>query len=241
MHCSTTLAAQFSRLLIPHLSFGFTKACQEILIRDKSKTKFQPWNVAEEMKFIIIIIFIVVSTCYAFTTTLGVRTPSMASRMESNHSNYARQPFQVLRLSSNIPTEEENEGKISSSLPPTPQPTSLDPLIASLTKENPASANQPTQNIPIFGEIPVDGSLLLLVPAAIFAVLGFGMSLVIAFKSQDQIVSAMTQVTESVAQTAANRSNQIYDENVCRGICSSKPDDIEGIKSFMESITRSTR
>merc|ERR1712166_1475365 len=106
--------------------------------------------------------------------------------------------------------------------------------MASMTRDNPASANLPTRNIPLFGEVPVDGSLMLLVPAVVFAILGFILSAVIAIKAQDQIVDTFSQATDSIARSAINQPNQVYDENVCRGICSTQQDDIDGLNQFMK-------
>jgi len=127
---------------------------------------------------------------------------------------------------------------VSNSPPPIPQKRMVDPLMDRMTRDNPASANLPTRNIPLFGEIPVDGSLMLLVPAVVFAILGFVMSAVIAIKAQDQIFDTFSQATNAMAQSAINQPNQVYDKNVCRGICSTQQDDIEGLYQFMKSITR---
>mmetsp|Transcript_25596 Transcript_25596/g.28715 ORF Transcript_25596/g.28715 Transcript_25596/m.28715 type:complete len:224 (-) Transcript_25596:245-916(-) len=128
---------------------------------------------------------------------------------------------------------------VSNSPPPVP-PKRMDPLMASMTRDNPASANLPTRSIPLFGEVPVDGSLMLLVPAVVFAILGFVFSAVIAIKAQDQIVDVfdLNKVVNTMAQSAINQPNQVYDKNVCRGICSTQQDDLEGMYQFMKSITQ---
>ena len=137
-------------------------------------------------------------------------------------------------------------------VPPPPTPTRnsppavrqqrMDPLMASLTRDTSGSSpDQPMQNIPLFGEIPADGTLLLLAPAAVFAVLGFIYSIVIAFNSSDAIVDSVLQAGDSIAQTASTRNNRVYDKNVCRGLCSSQQQDLDGMRNFMESITRSAR
>ena len=111
--------------------------------------------------------------------------------------------------------------------------------MASLTKDN-VSPESPTKNIPFFGEVPADGSALL-IGTIVFAILGFAYSIVVAVNSSDQIVSSLSQATNSIAQTAADRSNGVYDENVCRGLCSSQENDVDGLRNFMEAITRSAR
>jgi hypothetical protein len=60
-----------------------------------------------------------------------------------------------------------------SNAPPPVPPKRLDPLMASLTRTDPSAADVPTKNVPFLGEIPVDGSLALLIPAAGIAVIGF--------------------------------------------------------------------
>ena len=135
-------------------------------------------------------------------------------------------------------------------VPPTPTRNSpeavrrraMDPLMASLTRDDSdASPDGPTQTVPIFGEIPADGTMMLLAPAVVFAVLGFITSAVIAFNSADQIVVSVAQTGESIAQTAQNRNNRKFDKDVCRGLCSSQEKDVDGMRNFMEAITRSAR
>ena len=110
--------------------------------------------------------------------------------------------------------------------------------MASLTRVDPSSADVPTKNIPLLGEIPVDGSLALLIPAAGIAVIGFILSIVIAVQSSDEIVGLLSQVSDGITQTAVRQSNQVYDDGVCRGICSSQQQDLEGLKSFMEGLKK---
>lgn len=122
--------------------------------------------------------------------------------------------------------------------PPTPPQRRLDPLMASLTRMDPATANAPTRKVPILGEIPIDGSFTVLVPAAVIAVLGFIFSIVVAVNSQDEFVRILAQVSEDIADTAAQKTNMVYDENVCRGICSSQEQDLEGLRGFMQMISK---
>lgn len=121
--------------------------------------------------------------------------------------------------------------------PPVPQKR-LDPLMASLTRMDPGAADVPTKNLPLLGEVPVDGSLALLVPAAVIAVLGFLLSIVVAFQSQDLIVQSLVQASEDIAQTASMKTNMVYDDNVCRGLCSSQEQDLDNLRNFMESLRK---
>jgi hypothetical protein len=122
--------------------------------------------------------------------------------------------------------------------PPPVPPKRLDPLMASLTRVDSATANLPTRNIPFFGEVPVDGSLVVLVPAAVIAVLGLLMSVVVAVNSRDAIVATLAQVSDELSQTAISKSSQTYDDSVCRGICSTQQEDLEGLKTFMNRFAK---
>ena len=103
---------------------------------------------------------------------------------------------------------------------------------------DPETANQPTRKVPLLGEIPVDGSMTVLLPAAGIAVLGFIFSIVVAFNSQDEFVRILSQVSEDISDTAAQKTNMVYDENVCRGLCSSQEQDLEGLRGFMEMLAK---
>lgn len=136
-------------------------------------------------------------------------------------------------------------GNIPEGLPPPPMnapppvpPKRMDPLMASLTRMDPETASGPTQNIPIFGEVPVDGSMVVLVPAAVIAFLGFVLSIVVAVQSQDQLIDALSSVADDISKTATEKTNMMYDEDVCRGICSTQEEDLDGLRSFMESLRK---
>jgi hypothetical protein len=125
-----------------------------------------------------------------------------------------------------------------SNAPPPVPPKRLDPLMASLTRTDPSAADVPTKNVPFLGEIPVDGSLALLIPAAGIAVIGFILSIVIAINSSDEIVALLSQVSDDITNQALSQTSQQYDPNVCRGICSSQQQDLEGLKNFMDGFRK---
>lgn len=191
---------------------------------------------------------------------LTIRTLSILS--SSQDPNMNDEEFEASNASSggpsmSLPTssaqqQQQQPETPTAYVPPPPTPTQnsprmvaqqrMDPLMASLTRDDSnTSPDQPTQNMPLFGEIPADGTLLLLAPAAAFSVLGLIYSIVIAFNSSDQIVSSVMQAGDSIAQTAVNRNNKVYDKNVCRGLCSSQQEDLDGMRNFMEAITRNAR
>ena len=112
--------------------------------------------------------------------------------------------------------------------------TRMDPLIASLTRDDSDSANVPTRQVPLFGEVPADDNLALLVPAATIAILGFLLSIVVAFNSRDAIAQSLSSVELSKMEYTPT----VVEEGKCRGLCSSQEGDLDGLRNFMESINK---
>lgn len=110
----------------------------------------------------------------------------------------------------------------------------VDPLIGLLTRiDEPTPANVPTVQVPLFGEIPADGNLALLVPAAAISILGFLFSIVVAFNARDSIAQELSSVELPKMQYTPT----VVDEGKCRGLCSSQDEDLDGLRNFMESIS----
>mmetsp|Transcript_18443 Transcript_18443/g.31195 ORF Transcript_18443/g.31195 Transcript_18443/m.31195 type:complete len:210 (-) Transcript_18443:207-836(-) len=126
----------------------------------------------------------------------------------------------------------------ASSIPQQPATTkqkTLDPLIASLTRiDEPTPSNVPMRSVPLFGEVPADGNLALLVPAAGIAVLGFIFSIVVAFNARDELVSEFNKVELPKMEYKPT----VVVEGKCRGLCSNQDDDVDGLRNFMESISK---
>jgi hypothetical protein len=116
----------------------------------------------------------------------------------------------------------------------------LDPLIASLTRVEPSMANTPTTNVPLLGEIPVDGGLVVLIPAAVIALVGFVMSFVVAYNARDTFVEDLAQVSNDINSAALAKTNQAVpvDSNVCYGICSSQEEQLESMKVFLDRFAK---
>jgi len=115
--------------------------------------------------------------------------------------------------------------------PPPVKEVRMDPLIASLTRTDPQTADAKSINVPLLGEFPIDGSVVVLAPAAIIAVLGFVMSINIAFNSKDVILSSVQGVGEVMSTPPVMKTTVRSDG--CRGLCSSQESDLEGLRSFM--------
>jgi len=110
----------------------------------------------------------------------------------------------------------------------------VDPLIGLLTRiDEPTPANVSTVQVPLFGEIPADGNLALLAPAAAISILGFIFSIVVAFNARDSIARELSMVELPKMQYTPT----VVDEGKCRGLCSSQDEDLDGLRNFMESIS----
>lgn len=126
----------------------------------------------------------------------------------------------------------ENQVMTEASLSSSEEPP-MDPLIASLTSPGPPpKEGTKTTNIPLLGEIPIDGSLLVLAPAAVIAVVGFLASIVVGINSRDAIVDTLTTLNPPPPKASV-----VVPDGTCRGICSTQQEDLDGLRALMESIS----
>lgn len=92
--------------------------------------------------------------------------------------------------------------------------------------------NVPTKKLPLLGEVTMDRSLFVFVPVAAFAVIGILTSLYVAMNaSGDIFVQAAEAVNDSIMAP-----KPVPDPNVCRGLCSTQEQDLEGLKTFMNAL-----
>jgi hypothetical protein len=119
-------------------------------------------------------------------------------------------------------------------------PKKLDPLLASLTRMDEETQNAPTIQIPVWGELILDRSLFVFLPVAAFAIIGFFTSLYVLINSGDDFDTAIDEnaVLQSIPNTFTPPLSVPSDEVVtgCRGLCSSQESDLEGLRSFMNSL-----
>jgi hypothetical protein len=154
----------------------------------------------------------------------------MAATAAAQQQVAAQQQAQE-RAARNQQQQQQQQAAMNEKPPPRP----MDPLVRSLTRMDEATKNAPTRQIPLFGEVVLDRSLYLFVPAAIFAVLGFIMSITVIINSGDVIVNNLTTAaTTSTTDTTQSSSTAITSD--CRGICSSQEQDLEGLRNFMSSF-----
>lgn len=108
----------------------------------------------------------------------------------------------------------------------------VDPLIASLTR-NDESTPTKTRTVPLFGEVTED-DFKALAPVVAIGVLGFLFSIVVAFNSMDSLGQQLSKVTIPEVKYTPT----VVKEGECRGLCSNQDQDLDGLRNFMESISR---
>lgn len=114
----------------------------------------------------------------------------------------------------------------------------LDPLLAALTRDDQSGKKSETKNVPFFGEVSVDGGLLVLLPAAFIAVVGFIFSFVILFQSRDALVDSLTEMSNGMNEAALSKTNQVPNDGACRGLCSSQDEQLDAMRNIMQSISK---
>jgi len=113
----------------------------------------------------------------------------------------------------------------------------MDPLMASLTRIDPSTeSNAPKVEVPILGEVSIDGSLVVVIPTVIIAVLGFVVSVQIAIQSKDEIVQTLAEVNTVLSKPPQARVT-VVDPNKCRGLCSDQQQQLESLRQYMKGIT----
>jgi len=116
----------------------------------------------------------------------------------------------------------------------------LDPLIASLTKMDEDMLNTPTTKVPLLGEIPLDGSIVVLAPAAVIAVVGFIMSINIGLNNKDALFEKVTEVNTVLSKPPVKKS-VVLDTNSCRGLCSNQDEQLESMRGFMQGLAQKNK
>lgn len=157
------------------------------------------------------------------TTTLNLSSPD---ELHNNNKQEQEMTDEALREQQSRQVQQEAEQKFPLSQ------KRLNPFIASLTR-NDESTPIDTRPVPLFGEVAIDGSLVVLVPAAVISVLGFIFSIVVALNSGDSFVQELSEV-----DLPETKNNPTVVVEQCRGLCSSQDENLDGLRNFMESITK---
>lgn len=101
----------------------------------------------------------------------------------------------------------------------------------SVTKSDRNTVNS---NPLVLGEVTMDGSLLVLIPSAVIALLGIIMSINIALNSSDEIIAALNSIE------VKPRNELSVPQGECRGLCSTQEKDLLKMSEFMKGFQRST-
>ena len=182
---------------------------------------------------------------FAFHSTISLQSQCNARSLGTHKFSTSKGSLStpLIQLSQSSPdeydpfNEEVPQEELYQQASPQQRQENLDPLIASLTRVDETatpSQNTPTTTVPIFGEIPADGNLALLVPAAVIGLLGFIFSIVVAFNSRDAIVQELS----AVELPKMEYTPTVVEEGVCRGLCSSQESDLEGMRGFMQGLAK---
>ncbi|GKY93901.1 hypothetical protein MPSEU_000357000 [Mayamaea pseudoterrestris] len=157
-------------------------------------------------------------------------------RSSTNNDDDDQQP-----LESSDPARKESTDSESLTVPPSQQQPervqrrSLDPLVASLTRMDDETVNAKRTQIPLWGELILDKSLMVFLPVAAFAILGFALSVYLLINSQDVIVDTLTDVTSSSSDYLKGVEAPI-DDGTCRGLCGSQQESLESLRGFMTGL-----
>jgi len=183
-------------------------------------------------------------SCFRFTCLLAV----LATIVLDAEGFVVRKPCvlptraRTARLSASEGDDSTDDAVPQSSFPQQPAQSSedkLDPLIASLTRNDQSDSDSKSIQAPLLGEISLDGSLVVLLPALLIGVVGFAMSINIAMNSQDAIVDSLNQLSEDVTAAAVAKTNMAAPLGTgCRGICSDQEQELQGLKTFMQGLSK---
>ena len=131
--------------------------------------------------------------------------------------------------------EEEEKPQVVPSLdnsvippPSTPQPVRLDPLVQSLTRNNADTSDAKTVQVPLLGELMLDRSLFIFVPAVAFGVIGFVASIYVALTATD----------EWVIPSQPEQASKVVNDSGCRGLCSQQDQDLERMRNYMQGFSK---
>ena len=176
---------------------------------------------------------------FSTTVTKSWGSSSFVHRVPTKH-HHTRDLLRFMTTDDG--SQEDEEEDVNPSIVPVPEkpiPKRLDPLVASLTRMDEETANAKTMSVPLWGEVILDKSLFVFLPVAAFAILGLGLSVYIAFNSQDQLSQAVEQVQQVTQDyNLAGAKPPEIDPDACRGICSSQQEDLQDLANFMGRLAK---
>ena len=90
------------------------------------------------------------------------------------------------------------------------------------------------------GVIPRDGSLLLLIPSLVITVVGVVAAIGIALNSGDAISQAAGEMKQGYVESFKPKPAVYEASENCRGLCSNQEEDLDGLRTFMQKISRTS-
>mmetsp|Transcript_28709 Transcript_28709/g.44634 ORF Transcript_28709/g.44634 Transcript_28709/m.44634 type:complete len:257 (-) Transcript_28709:70-840(-) len=176
------------------------------------------------------IILALITTTRAFTpTTRGYSTRIRCTFLKSDTND-------GLSNNNNEPPEEQQNANTGEEQAALPRAASFEPqLISTVTAVNPN-----LEEAEDTGVIPRDGSLLLLIPSLVISVGGFLAAIGIALNSGDAISQAVNEMEQSYVDSFKPKPAVYTPSETCRGLCSNQQEDLDGLRSFMQKISRTT-
>jgi hypothetical protein len=169
--------------------------------------------------------------------------PVVVSRLQVTVSRRSRAK---VFLAQDDEDEDETSAPLNNGPPQQPQSAAGSSLDVSASRmDSTVTKNQENSKAkaPLFGEIPVDGGLVVLIPAAVIAVVGVITSLVVIFSAHDTFSDPVSQqMTQDINTAAIVQTESSLPMNAaadCRGLCSNHQDEqLESMKLFMEGISK---
>ena len=196
---------------------------------------------------LVLLLLLVTLNAFTVSSAFSLATPAL-TRQSTTASAGRSCLLHQSSVSDDAPLESEQPAESSSSVPdPIPTPprvvsrnrSSLDPLVASLTRMDEETLQAKRTNIPIWGELILDKSLMIFIPVTLFAVIGLGMSFYVALNSQDAIVDAlfMDTTTAGGAPEYLRGVAEPVTDGSCRGLCGSQQENLESLRGFMSGLS----
>ena len=155
----------------------------------------------------------------------------ITNRIHSNAGRLFRNSRSDNNDDSIIPDDAVNIENDSSISRKTKEETSPDP-VTPLNQLSDGTGLQSTE--PLFGEVEIDGSIVVLAPAIVIGFFGILTTFLVASQARDEFIDEM-DLSNSPPPIAVT-----VDENKCRGICNDQDESFESLKTLMNSSKKSS-
>ena len=173
------------------------------------------------------------TTTYTNAATTNAAATTAATPTTTNNSNNIEEDainsFKALTTNQDNADKDANKDKDEYTFTPPPTPPPPPSLLLSLTSVESQGVSKESSKgvikLPLLGSLPLDGSLLLAVPAAVIGVLGVLTALYVAINSADELGTALKSTNLSPAEK--RKADVGRGDKVCRGLCYDQDEDLE--------------